>query len=559
MRFFISSILILILTSLSAQNNTSQKAFKVIYHFYNNGVADSSSSTSLIFSDSTVYLSKPDSKISYYTDFKEKKNITTIKHDNKLYSNIVPFDSLPEPTLKNKYDTILGYSCMLANYKVFSNNIDVWFTEDANIKGSPYRRYLPSKNSLVLKVVINGNRTLIADSIAVLAEFNASDYYMVNPILISDSELEELKIESRYRTISIFEDEKINFDPDYWKDNEYNSETEVYHFSKGTIILKELVLPNDLVGEEYFFLNLACNSEGDAYDRTGSVFLISVKPDVISMFDAFVDSLGVLPKYIDNKGKEYQGIIASEKYDPPLEIMRFFTSFGVDHFNNLRPINNYNWEQTAVYKQDVTDNFPVNAEKLYIGIFIGNYDKGGHRVSLELDIYPSFGSADTSNKYVKPIFNTVNIMEMSGQNYGRLFNNDSLKGYFTIPDSLENIQLVYTSTGHGGWGGGDEFNQKRNQIFIDGKLVYSVIPWRTDCATYRYFNPASGNFGNGLSSSDLSRSNWCPATLTPPYYINLDSLDPGTHSYEIIIDQGDDSGGSFSSWNISGNIIGNKK
>jgi len=147
-------------------------------------------------------------------------------------------------------------------------------------------------------------------------------------------------------------------------------------------------------------------------------------------------------------------------------------------------------------------------------------------------------------------------MEMSGQNYGKLFKNDTLKVIFKLPENINNPKLLYTTTGHGGWGNGDEFNPKLNQIFIDGKQIFKVVPWRTDCATYRFCNPASGNFSNGISSSDLSRSNWCPATLTPPYFIPLNNIIKGKHILEVVIDQGDDEGNSFNHWSISGVIVG---
>jgi hypothetical protein len=147
-------------------------------------------------------------------------------------------------------------------------------------------------------------------------------------------------------------------------------------------------------------------------------------------------------------------------------------------------------------------------------------------------------------------------MEMAGQNYGRLFGNDSLQVRIFVPDSIKNMQLRYISTGHGGWGGGDEFNQKMNTIFIDGKKVYAYIPWRTDCATYRLSNPSSGNFGNGLSSSDLSRSGWCPGTTTNPVFIPLENLTPGWHTLTVTIPQGEREGTSFSAWNVSGCLIG---
>lgn len=116
---------------------------------------------------------------------------------------------------------------------------------------------------------------------------------------------------------------------------------------------------------------------------------------------------------------------------------------------------------------------------------------------------------------------------MSGQNYGRLFRNDTLGLSFEIPKGITDLQLLYTTTGHDGWGGGDEFNKTLNRVYIDGERVFKIIPWRTDCATFRLYNPAAANFSNGLSSSDLSRSNWCPGTLTPPLFYTIEQSESG--------------------------------
>jgi hypothetical protein len=86
--------------------------------------------------------------------------------------------------------------------------------------------------------------------------------------------------------------------------------------------------------------------------------------------------------------------------------------------------------------------------------------------------------------------------------------------------------------------------------------VFSFIPWRQDCGAYRLFNPASGNFNDGLSSSDLSRSNWCPGTATQPVDIALGNLQPGTYTLQVTIPQGAPEGGSFSAWNVSGVLFG---
>ena len=148
-------------------------------------------------------------------------------------------------------------------------------------------------------------------------------------------------------------------------------------------------------------------------------------------------------------------------------------------------------------------------------------------------------------------------MEMAGQDYPTMFNSDKgVEVEFTLTKDLKNAQLRYITTGHGGWGAGDEFVPKENSIYLDGKLAHAFTPWRTDCGSYRLFNPASGNFEDGLSSSDLSRSNWCPGTITNPVYINLGNLNAGKHTIQVKIPQGAPEGSSQSFWNVSGVLLG---
>jgi hypothetical protein len=217
------------------------------------------------------------------------------------------------------------------------------------------------------------------------------------------------------------------------------------------------------------------------------------------------------------------------------------------------------WEDSTFYKQEVTELLPLLQGEQWIGVFIGNYDKGGHQVSLNFKYYP--GSKEISNKPDKkywsmPLFNTLNVMEMAGQEYGTMFESDSLSTEIIIPRGVKNIRMRYLTTGHGGWEGGDEYNQRMNTILLDGKVLFQFTPWRCDCATYRKYNPASGNFWNGITSSDGSRSGWCPGTATNPVYFPIDKLSPGKHKFSVAIPMGKNEGGSFSSWNVSGILLG---
>jgi hypothetical protein len=183
---------------------------------------------------------------------------------------------------------------------------------------------------------------------------------------------------------------------------------------------------------------------------------------------------------------------------------------------------------------------------VYVGAFIGNWDKGGHVVSLRLKFFEE-NEYENKTNWVFPLFNTINYMEMEGQGYPNLFKKDTLSVTASIPEGAKNVKLKFVTTGHGD----DEFIPRLHKILLDGKEIFSFVPWRTDCASYRENNPASGNFLNGMSSSDYSRSNWCPGMVVNPYEIKLAGLSSGKHNFKVIIECGDNS-----YWNVSGCLLG---
>ncbi|XOV95266.1 MAG: PNGase F N-terminal domain-containing protein [Bacteroidota bacterium] len=497
--------------------------------------------------------------LSAFIDYNRKERVEILYENGIPYKTVTPFDSLPQALKEESTpDKILGYTAKKSTYTSFSNTIEVWVTTEANFSGTMYPRVAPMENALVLKLRFNGGTTYVLQSIEKQkGKVSAFDYEYDKSSTITDDIMEEKKIESRYITVKVFDNQMVNFDPKIEIDtSNYLLADKTYQFSKGSVVLKKIKLDQELLKDSRVFATLHCRSDGDAYDRTGSVFVIPANGNKTTMLDAFQHGLDVLPVMKDEAGRNYQGVRATDDYDPPIEIMRFFTSFGAGHFNDKRVIHNYPWVNDVRYKEDVTEVFP-EADSLWVGVFIGNYVKNGHMVSLDLNFYPSFqDEEDSTRKFVQPLFLTVNTMEMSGQNYGRFFKTDSLTVSFNVPENTQNMSLYFTTTGHGGWGGGDEFNPKLNQVFVDGNQVFEVVPWRTDCGTYRFSNPASGNFGNGMSSSDLSRSNWCPGTLTPPYIIPLDGLAPGEHIMTVSIDQGEDTANGFSHWGVSGVLVG---
>ena len=232
------------------------------------------------------------------------------------------------------------------------------------------------------------------------------------------------------------------------------------------------------------------------------------------------------------------------------------TLFGIKQYNTIE-LKDKTWHEVVPYRQDISDiRSMLSNQEVWIGVSIGNYDKGGHKVSLNVTIHPE-EEITKKPTTVLPLFNTNNVMEMAGQEYGTMFNSDKgLEVAFTVEKDMKNVQLRYITTGHGGWENGDEFVPKKNTILLNGAAVFALAPWRQDCGSYRLFNPASGNFPNGLSSSDYSRANWCPGMVTNPFYIDLGDLKVGSYTLQVKIPQGATEGNSFSAWNVSGILIG---
>ena len=387
---------------------------------------------------------------------------------------------------------------------------------------------------------------------------------------VTARELSNIKKQKLVITTRIFDNVQLSWGQEnsHVEGNIYDNTPfdSVLHYAGGTLALKRVRLPQ-LPRHYQTFIELHQRSNGDAYDRTGSVFVIPTGYHGPIFFTGINEHPDSLPCITGKDGQKYQGVAFKrwvdgevvQYYQPPVELMRFFTPFGVGHFNDRVQIDGLEWADGTYYKQEVTDLSAYLQGEVWIGVWIGNYDGGGHKVTLDIKSYPGSERWDDSSRegddeICKSLFNTCNVLEMAGQNYGKIFGTDSLSVTVYIPEP-KNTRLRYISTGHGGWDGGDEFTPKPNTILIDGKPTFIYTPWREDCGCYRRFNPVSGNFWNGMSSSDYSRSGWCPGTATQPVYFDLSHLEPGTHTITVAIPQGKPLGGSFSHWAVSGVLV----
>lgn len=448
------------------------------------------------------------------------------------------------PTSETK--TILGYPCKKVETSINSNKIEIWYTEKLAVKGAPSE--LGQDLGLVLEVIRNGNTRTFATKVEKVNAIPEQLKLKGSEQRYDELSYKDLIWKNRFIQLRVFQKERIRFSDDVKSDS-------ILRFANGTVIVKKVRIPR-IKSSDNVFVQLVEQSKGDAYDRTGSVFIIPSNK-AQSFLDGMKNGVSTLPKYENGNGKNYQGVVRTADFEPIVELMRFFTPFGVKQFNYLQ-LKDKVWQDSVLYRQDISELAGMLSEQeVYVGAFIGNYDKNGHEVSVELTIHPGFDAgSDGSLKKTMPLFTTTNVMEMGGQEYGSMF--DKEKGLtlsFHLDQDAKNVQLRYITTGHGGWGNGDEFVPKENRLFLNDDLLFKYTPWRNDCGSYRLSNPASGNFATGLSSSDLSRSNWCPGTVTPPIYIDMGDLKAGDYKLQVQIPQGAPEGTSFSSWNVTGTLL----
>lgn len=538
----------------------AQETYKITYERFSNGkkVAESnpiqviantketiigkqqSFAATATYPDEMFYYTKTNpSVISLITQFDSIHSI--ISNDSVSFNKSVF-------TISKETKRILGLRCKKATTTINSNTIDVWFVDNMDINASP--TMVGMNLGFVLEFTRNNNMTVRASKIErqkepVPSEFISKELQQKPVDLLT---YKDVIWKSKFVDIPLLSNQQINFS------NHFSSNDSIYRFANGTVVVRKIKLPYIKEGSQ-LFLNVTQQSNGDAYDRTGSVFLIP-QHSKITFMDALQKGINQLPVYTGSNGKKYQGYFWTENYSPTIEFMRFFTPFGINKFNHIQ-LKNQTWQTEAKYRQEITEfQHLLSNQEVLIGFFIGNYDQGGHIISANISVHPS-NSTTIPSKKVQPVFNTANVMEMAGQEYPSLFENPN--GFtleFSLKEDYNNAKLRFITTGHGGWENGDEFVPKENSIFLDGQNVFNIIPWRQDCGSYRSYNPASGNFDNGLSSSDYSRSNWCPGTITTPFFIHLGDLKTGKHTIQVKIPQGRPEGNSFSYWNVSGVLLG---
>lgn len=358
-------------------------------------------------------------------------------------------------------------------------------------------------------------------------------------------------------SLDVFNKTPLLFNPTDYPNGLVNKDGLIY-LGNGRIAIKKIYIPQFKNYTEAE-IKITLVSNGDRWDKSGSCFVIPANSK-ISMLDIAVDK-AQYPQQDTIKYEQLNGIVQGKDYKPTVELMRFMTPFGVGHYSdntdsvsiNRRPIYVDGWAPNVSWQQDITDLLPLLEGEVYIGIFVDTWTPEGYKVDVNLTFTESALKGDNKPRlHVEPLLNTNYYI---GQKHPDILSRKDLEIPFTLPRGAKNVRLKYIATGHGGHSGGDEFHPQKNILSIDGSEVLNFTPWRTDCASFRRFNPTSGvwlqtrkiayigrdgkrlekEIEEPLASSDLSRSNWCPGSNVPPEEINLPTIAAGNHNLTISI------------------------
>lgn len=355
------------------------------------------------------------------------------------------------------------------------------------------------------------------------------------------------------RTIAVFEKINVRFDTNDFPTN-YEEKGEIIWLTNGRIALKKITIPHHK-RDTKITANVILTSNGDPWDKAGSLFVIPTQSD-ISMI-GIAQGKQNYPPLDSTLYENLIGTVAGKDYLPTVELLRFMTPFGVGHFSNdtssrNKPVYIDGWAKNVKWQQDISELIPLLEGEIYIGLYLDTWSKEGYNVSVKLtfDETPTKPSS-VSKRKVLPLINTLMYM---GQNLPDIFARKSVTLPFNIPQNAKNVQLKYLASGHGGHSGGDEFVRQEHILKLDNEEIYRFYPWRTDCASFRRYNPTSGNWlykrkgvflsekgriekeiEEPISSSDLSRTNWCPGSDVPPLTIPLEISKKGNHTLTISI------------------------
>ena len=173
------------------------------------------------------------------------------------------------------------------------------------------------------------------------------------------------------QTVRVFDNERICFDPNlYQKNYIYTDSNKIIHLTNGRIILKKIALPfHEQNLQMKLTAHITLSSDGDPWDKTGSCFIIPHNSEIHMINIAKGEKQ--YPLVDSMKYENLKGIVASEKYQPVIELMRFMTPFGVGYYSKndsseskRKPVYIDRWAENVEWSEDITHLYSIFSRSL---------------------------------------------------------------------------------------------------------------------------------------------------------------------------------------------------
>ena len=198
--------------------------------------------------------------------------------------------------------TLLGFKCKIARIMINSNTMEVWYTTELGIQATPTPGWGVT-DGVVLRYSRNGQHVMVAKEIVPMKQ--AVDIMPESMGKEMDPNYYRYALNNcNVITVPVFDQESVNFTGA--KAPESIEAGKTYRVGGGSIILKKVTLPES--ANRDVFVELTQYSRGDAYDRTGSVFIIPMNKE--KSFLDMIKDLKSVPGFTANNGIFYPGLVS---------------------------------------------------------------------------------------------------------------------------------------------------------------------------------------------------------------------------------------------------------
>lgn len=253
----------------------------------------------------------------------------------------------------------------------------------------------------------------------------------------------------------------------------------------------------------------------DNYDRLGHVYLAFVNKGATSYTQSEVDRIEI-GRFITpfmNKNKN------------PMEVPYHFQLDNVAHiFKDTNFLATHDiWVEFEVFGVPYAANTQVAGCAGRIDVFEGTLV---FNVENGTDTY-------TDNHFLLPLscredLNNYNATDVPGQTTKII--------EFTLDAPVENAVLYLISSNHGANAGGEEYERRWHNLYLNNELIHEYIPGGKSCEPWRQFNTqGNGIYGTSPKTTRqwLDFNNWCPGDVIPNREVILGNLPAGNHTIKL--------------------------